>query len=57
MAAQQSMAKAMTGATKVMQSANKTMNLQKMQQQMMEFEKANTMMDMKEEMSTLCTCH
>ena len=44
------MAEAMRGATKAMSSMNRQMNLPKIQQIMMEFEKESEIMDMKEEM-------
>lgn len=44
------MADAMRGATKAMGSMNRQMNLPKIQQIMMEFEKESEIMDMKEEM-------
>lgn len=46
----QQMAEAMRGATKAMSSMNRQMNLPKIQQIMMEFEKESEIMDMKEEM-------
>lgn len=46
----QQMAEAMKGATKAMGSMNRQMNLPKIQQIMMEFEKESEMMDMKDEM-------
>ncbi|KAI9317916.1 Snf7-domain-containing protein [Dichotomocladium elegans] len=46
----QQMAEAMKGATKAMSSMNRQMNLPKIQQIMMEFEKESEVMDMKEEM-------
>jgi response regulator of citrate/malate metabolism len=45
------MADAMKSSTKVMQSANKAMNLQKVQQTMTQFAQQNQMLDMREEMS------
>ncbi|KAI8975968.1 Snf7-domain-containing protein [Pilobolus umbonatus] len=44
------MAQAMKGATKAMGSMNRQMNLPKIQQIMMEFEKESELMDMKDEM-------
>lgn len=44
------MADAMKGASKAMSSMNRQMNLPKIQQIMMEFEKESEVMDMKEEM-------
>lgn len=49
------MAQAMGKTTKVMQSSNKAMNMQKVQQTMMQFERESSAMDMKEEMSTAFT--
>ncbi|KAI8885427.1 Snf7-domain-containing protein [Backusella circina FSU 941] len=46
----QQMAEAMKGATKAMGSMNRQMNLPKIQQIMMEFERESEMMDMKDEM-------
>ncbi|KAG0175326.1 ESCRT-III subunit protein did4 [Apophysomyces sp. BC1034] len=46
----QQMAEAMRGATKAMSSMNRTMNLPKIQQIMMEFERESDLMDMKDEM-------
>ncbi|KAI7875100.1 charged multivesicular body protein 2a [Lichtheimia hyalospora FSU 10163] len=46
----QQMADAMKGASKAMSSMNRQMNLPKIQQIMMEFEKESEVMDMKEEM-------
>eukprot|EP01119_Soliformovum_irregulare_P002338 TRINITY_DN12611_c0_g1_i1.p1 TRINITY_DN12611_c0_g1~~TRINITY_DN12611_c0_g1_i1.p1 ORF type:complete len:218 (-),score=66.49 TRINITY_DN12611_c0_g1_i1:95-748(-) len=50
MKSHQSMAEAMRGVTKVMMTMNRQMNLPAMQRIMMEFEKQNEMMDMKQEM-------
>jgi len=47
---QQTMAEAMKGVTRAMIVMNRQMNLPAMQRIMMEFEKQNEMMDMKEEM-------
>eukprot|EP00095_Tigriopus_kingsejongensis_P009321 maker-scaffold486_size158769-snap-gene-0.27 protein:Tk09321 transcript:maker-scaffold486_size158769-snap-gene-0.27-mRNA-1 annotation:"charged multivesicular body protein 2a" len=47
---QNSMAQAMKGVTKAMQSMNKQMKLPEIQKIMMEFEKQSEIMDMKEEM-------
>jgi charged multivesicular body protein 2A len=44
------MAEALKGATKAMGSMNRQMNLPKIQQIMMQFERENEMMDMKDEM-------
>jgi division protein CdvB (Snf7/Vps24/ESCRT-III family) len=44
------MSEAMRGATKAMGSMNRQMNLPKIQQIMMEFEKESELMDMKDEM-------
>lgn len=44
------MAEAMKGATKAMGSMNRQMNLPKIQQIMMQFEKESELMDMKDEM-------
>ncbi|KAF9164002.1 ESCRT-III subunit protein did4 [Actinomortierella ambigua] len=46
----QQMAEAMRGATKAMGAMNRSMNLPQIQKIMMDFEKENEMMDMKEEM-------
>lgn len=46
----QQMAEAMKGATKAMGSMNRQMNLPKIQQIMMQFEKESEIMDMKDEM-------
>lgn len=46
----QQMAEAMKGATKAMGSMNRQMNLPKIQQIMMQFEKESELMDMKDEM-------
>lgn len=46
----QQMAEAMKGATKAMGSMNRRMNLPSIQKIMMDFERENEMMDMKEEM-------
>ncbi|KAG1047951.1 hypothetical protein G6F43_009630 [Rhizopus delemar] len=46
----QQMAEALKGATKAMGSMNRQMNLPKIQQIMMQFERENEMMDMKDEM-------
>lgn len=46
----QQMAEAMRGATKAMSSMNRKMNLPRIQQIMMEFEKESELMDMKDEM-------
>jgi len=46
----QSMAEAMRGVTKAMASMNKQLNLPQLQRIMMEFEKQNEQMEMKEEM-------
>eukprot|EP01114_Cavostelium_apophysatum_P011842 TRINITY_DN26368_c0_g1_i1.p1 TRINITY_DN26368_c0_g1~~TRINITY_DN26368_c0_g1_i1.p1 ORF type:complete len:210 (+),score=36.34 TRINITY_DN26368_c0_g1_i1:62-691(+) len=50
MAANQTIASGMNGATKAMAAANAAMPAQKMQQTMMEYEKQNEMANMKEEM-------
>lgn len=47
---QNTMAQAMKGVTKAMQSMNKTMNLPQIQKILQEFEKQSEIMDMKEEM-------
>ncbi|KAG0225334.1 ESCRT-III subunit protein did4 [Actinomortierella wolfii] len=46
----QQMAEAMRGATKAMGAMNRSMNLPQIQKIMMDFERENEMMDMKEEM-------
>jgi ribosomal protein L17 len=47
------MAQAMKSSTKIMATGNKAMNVQKMQETMMQFDKESTAMDMKEEISKL----
>lgn len=50
-AAAQSMTKALQGSNKIMAAANKSTSLNSLQKTVQEFDKQNTMMDMRTEMS------